>query len=944
MGNKSRFHFPVPGRKPKQPEVQPSMSAPPTKAQKILGTVGINVDSSNAPRGGPLKQWDSRSGISISISESSAGYTSHDSGLGVVDEEDDATAGTSYGQMGWDIESEIIPRQLHGSRGLKAQRSAATLGHDYRTDASSTQRRQSTSSTISQHYDRNKVPLSISQQTSNSAMAKGFPNKAHSLLDMDGTLAGPVGKKKPTRLDLALLNPRGRKDRGSKAEPVLGNNYVMRSPSFVSQISPVASISSLNTSRRLVHTSPGIISTPPAGQRGTNDATRLHQLYDHYEQMSFLRKSPLAEKFPLPPNFEPSAAERTPALTTASTVGTTLAPPPSNPVIREPNRHTTHFRRDSSGSRDTITSVSSPSTLPSYVSPRQDYASSISSRNTRTSKTSRTLDSDFQQTSVLSLSDSDSDDGTLSDSAPKSSMSSYDKTLHDNASLPLKSRKARTKQPPVIQERVSSRSKHSNYAPMNDYLTIPAPSNKGYNGRTPSNSTLRSSSSSASTATATVNTSAKNGRVSVSATVTLDSTRTAQHSHWRNPPAEYGVHEAKRVSFLPSASSAEAALSPLDEPLVNSEDKHQSMFQSVGSERRTRNSDQPTPPLSPASADDSASSPELSRKNPKESKSDDAQNARLMAVTKQEEMLLAALRKKRARMRENIIAEIKGRKGSVADHGTSSSNGPSATRRVSAMANKAEAMETLDAPPGCPQLPPLPARSRSLVTSFKSLTERSGSATGRRTDNNVRFADQISSTSRSDLIDKRSSSAMSHTSLKTNNPGRRERVLMYLDRPANGFDDVDTAEPSPGLSEFLVMDFDQDSDTEILPDRRRSRSSRYGSVHGKSSSSGKRADGRPRRDSNPLRIQLENLPESDETNNDTDMDVEFDGFSDVMGSTTESRSGGRPKDMGVARPDSPVSGQVLKGHSRGKNSAVRLSAVGHGGGFPTEAGLWGDDG
>ncbi|KAI1848841.1 hypothetical protein JX265_001171 [Neoarthrinium moseri] len=938
MGHKSKFTFPVPGWRSKQPTTAapppPTASAPMTKAQKILGTGGINIDSPATSKGDGLKlPWDSRSGISISISESSASYTTRDTGLGILDEEDDGTQGTSYGRGGWDAESEIIPRHHLGvGKGLRAQRSAATIGNDYRTDASSVQRRQSNASSFAGHYDRSKVPLSVSQQTSASAMAKGYTSKAHSLLDMDGSIAGPMGKKKkPARLDLSLLKPRSRKEQHSQPAPVLGNNYVMRSPSFVSQMSPALPSADSDTPRKLTKVQSA--GTTHSSPRGPKDMTTLSQLYEHYEQMSFRGEHSPDQEYSSHFDTVVEEPEPTPPLTTASTL-TPVVTPLSNPVIREPNRHRAHFRKDSSGSRNTVVSGRSSNSLAYHVSPRQDCASSISSRNTRTSKTSRTMDSDLQQNSVLSLSDSDSDDATFSDSAPKSSVSSHTNMSYEDISSTKDTRKGALGKPPVIQERGSSKSRQAAFTPLNDYLAIPTPGSRTHNARVPSSSTSRSQSSSTSTATATGNSlsgSTRGSRLSVSTTGTSESTHSSRSGSKKHHKQDNGLQEAKAVTFAPMASTAEA-LHSLSEMVAQETERH----------RLTQGSDQLTPPLSPSSVDFYMGSPE--RKNNVSDAERDAHNARLMAVTKQEEMLLAALRQKRARMRENILAEIESEKSTTMS-GSRKNSASSSTRGSQKSARKTSVSSS------APQLPPYQPRTSSLVTSFRNLTEGSEAISGRKNENNVRFADEPATSGRSDPVEKRSSSALSNATIKaTPASGRHERVLMFLDRPLNDIDFIDAAEPSPDLSEF--MDFDQDSDGEIVPERRRSRRrSKYMSIYGSSQPAvGKRGSDRPRVDSNlfgprgtPLRSQLENLPE---TNMEEDIEIDFDGFSDVMSvARTEKSAGERTREQGVARPDSPVSGGLLKGHIRGKSSAVRLSAVGHAGlVLPPEAGVWGDDG
>ncbi|ETS77592.1 hypothetical protein PFICI_09654 [Pestalotiopsis fici W106-1] len=939
MGNKSKFTFPIPGRKAKPP-TDPQVSAVPlTKAQKILGTGGgINTASTASLHPGSAKpqHWDSRSGISIAVSESTASFA--DTGLNVLDEEDEFDPGR-YRSNGWDAESDIIPRQPVGGHGLRMQRSAATIGNDYRTEASSMKRRESIASTIYSHYDRSKVPLSISQQTSNSAMAKGFASKANSLLDMDGSLAGPaIAKKKPSRLDLSKLKPRSRKDQNAQpAANVLGHGYVNRSPSFISQFS-----SSHNVSKK-VGASPSATSTRTFDSpKGVQDSTTLSQLYDHYEQMTFREDDDLSgeDEFPDRPRFDSVAEEPTPPLTTSSTIS--LVTPLSNPAVRDTNHRLDHARKNSTGSRNTTTSNTPNISQSHQLLPGRDYASSISSRNTRnsktskTSKTSRTLESDLQTNSVLSLSDSDSDDGTFSDSAPKSSMSSHTNISHEDLAALSDARKGMPKRPPVPQERTSSRQqKHGNFATLNDYLAVPASAGKGHNARIPSSSTVRSSSTASTETTAryTASETGRLSRLSVSTAGTSDSHHSSI-SGKKTLKSQWSQHtgaDAKAVTARPLASTAEA-LDSLRELTAQATDKH----------RRSFSSDQSESPVSPSSG--------ASYNGGKDSTRDegaDSHNGRYMAVTKQEEALLAALRHKRAMMREDILAELDGDRSSVGSRRRSSA---SSGGRDSQLQSLRSSKQTSTRITSCaPQLPPYQPRNSSLVSSFKNLTERKDSV--RRTDNNVRFADEPQSLSHDDPIEKRSSSAMSNATIKGNAAGRHERVLLFLDRPVYDIDSIDTAEPSPDLSEF--MDYDQDSDGEIIPESRRSRRiSKHTSAHGFPTPAQRRAD-RPRADSNllgtrgsSLRRQLENLPESNLENDEED-DIDFDGFSDVMGPPPSEVSDRRERV--TARPDSPVQQHLaktqIKGHVRGKSSAVRLSAVGNADLYlPPEVGLWGDDG
>src|SRR5690606_2506837 len=94
--------FPLPGRKQRAaPESNPAL--PKSKAQQILGSAGINIDSPS--------QWDaaSNSGISISVSESTA---SHHPGERTRGHRNDL--GSKAGSR-WEQESDIVPAHLKHS-------------------------------------------------------------------------------------------------------------------------------------------------------------------------------------------------------------------------------------------------------------------------------------------------------------------------------------------------------------------------------------------------------------------------------------------------------------------------------------------------------------------------------------------------------------------------------------------------------------------------------------------------------------------------------------------------------------------------------------------------------------------------------------------------------------------------------------------------------------
>jgi hypothetical protein len=119
----------------------------------------------------------------------------------------------------------------------------------------------------------------------------------------------------------------------------------------------------------------------------------------------------------------------------------------------------------------------------------------------------------------------------------------------------------------------------------------------------------------------------------------------------------------------------------------------------------------------------------------------EAENSRFMAVTKQEEALLEALRQKRAHMKEKIIQE----------HNAKSP-------------------------------PRIPDRKASRHSEASSVSTIRGPEV----------------------------------------PNDKHQILLYLDTPLNGGHAIDTAEPSPDLSDFLSFGSDEDSTprTSWAPSRR----------------------------------------------------------------------------------------------------------------------------
>ncbi|RYO98218.1 hypothetical protein DL764_007146 [Monosporascus ibericus] len=971
MGHRSKFTFPVPRRKPKE---IPTISTPLTKAQKILGNGEINVGSLTVPKSSS-RAWDewSTGGISVSISESSAGQAANDKGHGVVEEHDDDEATErNYGHAAWENESGVIPwalRGVHGSQGttLKGKKSIGSFKTDYvdaTTDASSLRRRQS-SSTIHTHYEKSNMPLSISQQTSNSAIARGLPAKAKALLDVDGGFPhGSHSKKKPSRLDFSLLTGRGRKQqrsRISQVEPIL-RNAESRSVVSLNSESVQSHHKGHHLPKNVAKSPPGegygsnLSSTGSSRLRTTDDTTR--QLYDHYEQMfDWHAEFPDEESSDLvleSSRDELSNSDRKPFAPLTA---------PSKPVPKGSGVNWARNRSNSQDSEIIETGTTGPLGQASNLPTKNDYASSISSHYTRTSKASRTdksfLESDRQITSVLSLSDSDSDeDGILS--AAKSSPTSQ-QSFHDGSSASTRHRPPGSTRQSVTESRASNKSQMSGFAQINDYLTIPNAAPKASTTRTRSNNTIRASQAS----TNAVSTSQRSTPSPQPSRLSDQSTRTTnsytQYGQLRD--SEYTVREAKAVSFRPLASTAEAAtLVSSIEVMSSQHDGVTPQRTATRSSQYSRSSDQPTPPMSPVSSNSVEfylRSPESVRKDSVASDGE-FNNARFMAVTRQEEMLLAALRKKRARMRENIIAELEDegrgsegsvRSGDLSDTARNSQHAPSIGGKQAVLGGRGASGQLSKLSP-----------TRSSLSNSKAGEGGHGQRL-----------------TREQLKALRSASAPPNRTPRDRKPSiivpdpaeakaRHERVLLYLERPATTSENgCDALGPNPAASE---EEYRYEQQREGRP---RSRVVRPGL--GKPGFAGQQQH-RPRPDLSPMSpssgaaaavppVQLEKVSEDEREKDDdpdADVDEDEDEYDDVidfdafptpaayLASNSSTWVARERKETG--KPGSPVSAPLTNrnkdssketvsgSHAKGKKSAVRLSAVGH---MHSTIPYWGDD-
>lgn len=579
MGRLSKFKFPIPGRKQRQNAElppQPELHAQNMKAHKLLGTTALNVDTST--------QWDaaSNSGISIAVSESTASH--HPS-------ERRARADTgAKARSQWGDESDTIPSHVQVPPVPSGYNTMHDNQHEH-SDAPDLRKRQS-NSTIMSYYDKSRVPLSVSQQTSASAMAKGLPTKASSILDIDGSKSQPhpARKTKPPKLDTGVFS-RPPTNASNKSDHAVYSPSSTHHP--LSPMSSRATLSSVKTERdrkstmERLHEFTGRRRNPTPGQapapvperliRGAyvSHDTGLNHLYDHYEQMSF--KQVMGEQDDISEGVEDEAEDEQPM---------------KEPEIQEPHAYNHQHNKPAPPSRGT-----------------QDpgYATSISSRYTRTSKASKKtspsfMDSDLHQRSVLSLSSDSEDDGYVEQPKPSPRPPRSRGAIPENEPIPIPERRQSVAS---AHSGVSGKSGASgrsglraSFTSRNAFLAIPTeplpPCPPEISRR---NSSLGRR---ASTATA-------SSQVSGISTSTAGSA--SQH-----------LQDARLKTRAPASQFDRRSKA------------------SAQSWRASGKSEQTEPPLSPSSVEFFMTPPE-------------GQDPRFIAVSRQEEMLLSALRMKRARMR-----------------------------------------------------------------------------------------------------------------------------------------------------------------------------------------------------------------------------------------------------------------------------------------------------
>ncbi|RDA86655.1 hypothetical protein CP532_5055 [Ophiocordyceps camponoti-leonardi (nom. inval.)] len=555
----------------KKTALMSSSMEPLSKAHKILGSTPLSIDS-------PPPNRDD-------------GSSSDDTSLTSVTSCDDAFDDVGIAKS--DNDSDLFPRPPR-------------LDFDDSDAGRSILRKSRSSSTIKSWYDKSKLPLSVSQQTSSSAMAKGPPTAGNCHHKPRGH-----HKKKPAGLEFGASPVSPGANLGQSAVGlVLGPERIMKSPSILSTIT--------QRPRQRRHTEETLLSPRPgAPWPRPNDAlNELPTLYDNYEKRSM--------RHVMRQYSQPDLSQPKPFHSPAQPKKTKQATGCPN-WFHDPAPLSHRSTRDWKFSEGR--------------SPTTNSTRTVSSRQTQTSGSSKTTErsfgyADLRQTSVLLLSDSEGEDDVAMPYLKSPTLASVKRRPS------LMSVERRPSMPEIrLPPRVASRSKLYDEASTDVESVLEADKTK----KRASFSLAHSQPILPSRAmdSASVTRSSHPRRASVA------STYSANSAHSRT--SSYSIREARAVTLQAARHrSSSVQETPVEVQQQAVEWKPTFERDSVASS----SADQLTPPLSPTSVDFYIRSARSSVDGPNT-------HSRLMAVSRQEEMLLSALRHRQRNIRSSSLAELR---------------------------------------------------------------------------------------------------------------------------------------------------------------------------------------------------------------------------------------------------------------------------------------------
>ncbi|PTB42840.1 uncharacterized protein TrAFT101_001418 [Trichoderma asperellum] len=593
-----KFNFSRPARKkPQEPQQPAPPLMPMSKAHKILGSTPLSIDSSSI-----------HSTPQPTISVAGSGYENS-----TLDElEFDLPGGQAR-----------IPRadaELRRERGpspsnMRLSALADSVGFGAMALPGTLKKAQS-SSTIKSWHDKSKHSRSLSRQASIPIMNNGLSAKTHHFQDTDSANESAKLRKKPPNLEFSSGGPTPRLSK--KGSDTFNSNLSNSSTKTPTLSSPFPTPSHRQSDLRGMfkrRTKDSFRSfateqSPP----GTGEARRmttqlsdngLSTLYNHYEQMTF--RHGLGDDSDLTNN----TAQKTDPADSRTEAEWREVPARQN---------LDWLHKPLSESHEPKAVAQSD-----YSSSPGDGARSVSSRHTRTSRASRITDggmqeADFQEKSVLLLSsDSEEDDDG------RSSTRDHIPLPHPTRPLPELPKSSRPRQPSG-REPSGAPNKKTSFAPANTYIAITNTERKQRLSPSPSRLSLPYRDGAR----------APSPKPSLGSTNSTGSGMTSQIG--------FGAEDSPPVTVLPARRPSQAELDR-QKALAQLTSGTASSLRRESLATSSDQPDEPTPPLSPSSVN-------FYLRSARSSIDDSGSHGRVMTLTRQEEMLISALRKKTQAMRE----------------------------------------------------------------------------------------------------------------------------------------------------------------------------------------------------------------------------------------------------------------------------------------------------
>ncbi|CAK7269974.1 hypothetical protein SEPCBS57363_003866 [Sporothrix epigloea] len=519
-------------------------------------------------------------------------------------------------------------------------------------------------------------------------MARGLSRKASSLLDIDGSISQASSKRRPSRLGLSRMfssyRSSGTLNLDAERALILNLDTVARPP-------PVTSVKPLEYMTQPIgvksghQKSPSIptgsnreetrksfsdytnhqkkLSDPKQGLAATSQRVAgLQNLYDHYEQMTFRdvfseEKEALSDTATSEtPITSPLPLEEVLPIYQEVEENTDFDVYPQQITRKGPlSKNISAFLGDHTNAAAILQIAASD--LPSIQIIDGDCSDSISSRHTRTSKASKRtaqsfLEIDLHHTSVLSLSSDSEDDfadsrsKTSSTWVPPSSripsdiITNYPDSYRPNTSRSLSLSKKKDK--PRTSSCSETATQFSPVPKARVSRSVPLLPATVYSNTSSAAASTRSTKSTTKSLARNIRSSSRDSRASVASNRTTNSVSSLVNSTLPEARAISLISE-QGASYDSAMSHSHATTPETFTPLLASSGLDPTM-------RTYRSSIHDSDQGSIRSATGSFST---------ESGSGLMVGAgRLMAVTRQEELLLASLRQKRLRMRESVIAEF----------------------------------------------------------------------------------------------------------------------------------------------------------------------------------------------------------------------------------------------------------------------------------------------